>query len=226
MPLRDDNRREIGAARVVPQERLERVERDHRHTERRGLLLDIATLVSLDRRAPRRSSCCAPAVSATRRRASRPPRRAVAAGRMARRRRRSRLPRRTSSGRPRARPVDSAASLASGRIDTSRLHRVARASSACRRMISREHAPPTNPSIRPSAKTIARSPRCADTGARRATTVARTNDCPSRRNAAICSKRSMASILPVQRPHQRPDSCSSNRAARVVSGSRRPANCP
>ena len=67
--------------------------------------------------------------------------------------------------------------------------RLSAASSACCRMISREHAPPTNPSMRPSANTIARSPRCADTGARRATTVARANDCPSRRSAAICSKR-------------------------------------
>ena len=69
-------------------------------------------------------------------------------------------------------------------------------------MISREHAPPTNPSMRPSANTIARSPRCADTGARRATTVATANDCPSRRSAAICSKKSIAFMLSpcLQRP--------------------------
>ena len=89
--------------------------------------------------------------------------------------------------------VDSATSPASGRIDTRRLHRVASDSSACCRTISREHAPPTNPSMRPSANTIARSPRCADTGARRATTVATANDCPSRRSAATCSKKSMGS---------------------------------
>src|SRR5262245_26624181 len=90
--------------------------------------------------------------------------------------------------------VDVPDSLASGRIDTRRLHRVVKASSACCRMISREHAPPTNPSMRPSANTIARSPRWADTGARRATTVATANDCPSRRRLAICSKNSMAFI--------------------------------
>jgi len=55
--------------------------------------------------------------------------------------------------------VGSAASFASGRIDTSRAARVRSTSSACFRMISREQAPPTNPSIRPSAKMMARSPR-------------------------------------------------------------------
>ena len=55
--------------------------------------------------------------------------------------------------------VGSAASFTSGRIDTSRAARVRSTSSACFRMISREQAPPTNPSIRPSAKMMARSPR-------------------------------------------------------------------
>src|SRR5437870_3761695 len=59
-------------------------------------------------------------------------------------------------------------------------------------MISREHAPPMNPSMRPSGKTIARSLRCADTGARRATTVATAKVCPWRRNAAIRSRISMS----------------------------------
>src|SRR5262245_42858479 len=68
-------------------------------------------------------------------------------------------------------------------------------------MISREHAPPMNPSMRPSANTIARSPRWADTGARRATTVATANDSPSRRKVASCSNRSMAFISTNPRRH-------------------------
>ncbi len=50
VPLRDDDRREIRAARdALPQDRLERLERNHRHTERRGLLLDVATLAAIHR---------------------------------------------------------------------------------------------------------------------------------------------------------------------------------
>jgi flagellar motor switch protein FliN/FliY len=55
--------------------------------------------------------------------------------------------------------LDSADPLASGRIDTRRPHRACIASRACFLMISREQAPPTKPSIWPSANTIARSPR-------------------------------------------------------------------
>ena len=123
--------------------------------------------------------------------------RAVAPARTARRRRRWRLPTRRSSARRHARRSTSTArsrpveSTPGGRTAPSS------ASSACCLMISREHAPPTNPSMRPSANTIARSPRCADTGARRATTVATANDCPSRRSAATCSKKSIAFMLPV-----------------------------
>src|ERR1700681_617917 len=64
--------------------------------------------------------------------------------------------------------------------------RIAR--SASRRTMSREHEPPTNPSMRPSANTIARSPRCELTGARRATTVATANDVRSRSNSARRAK--------------------------------------
>ena len=68
----------------------------------------------------------------------------------------------TSSARRRARRLDAPASPPSGRIETSRggarRDRVER----LLRTISREHAPPTKPSMRPSANTIARSPRCAD----------------------------------------------------------------
>ncbi len=58
-----------------------------------------------------------------------------------------------------------AASAASGRIETRRARGVyaSRPAPAFERS-QREHAPPTNPSMRPSANTIARSPRCADTG--------------------------------------------------------------
>ena len=80
-----------------------------------------------------------------------------------------------------------AGSAASGRIETSRGARAAIASRPCFRMIPREQAPPTNPSIRPSAKTMARSPRCAETGGRRATTVATANGRPSRLSAATRS---------------------------------------
>ena len=89
-------------------------------------------------------------------------------GRGVRRTRPRRPPRRTSSARPRVRGPTALASPASGRIDTSARVPCAIASSACWRTISREHAPPTKPSMRPSANTMARSPRCADTGARRA----------------------------------------------------------
>ena len=134
-----------------------------RHAERRGFLLDVALLAAIDdahdvvvhaARQPRQR---------TRQPASRRQRRAVAPGRTARRRRRWRLPRRRSSGRRHARR--SSARLARVRPNRHQAAaRAASASSACCRMISREQAPPTKPSMRPSAKTIARSPRCADTG--------------------------------------------------------------
>ena len=54
---------------------------------------------------------------------------------------------------------DAPAAGASGLIDTRRARPVRIASSACFLTISREHAPPMKPSMRPSAITIARSPR-------------------------------------------------------------------
>ena len=148
-------------------------------------------------------------------------------GQTARRRRRWRLPKHRSSARRHVRRLRRAGSPASGRIDTRRLHRARRASSACCLMISLEHAPPTNPSMRPSGNTIARSPRCAETGARRATTVATANECPSRRSATTCSKRSIPFISHHSR-RQRPDSRSSSCAARrafVRGGDRSGAAC-
>ena len=78
----------------------------------------------------------------------------------------------------------------SGRIETSRGSPAASAASAWLRTTSREHEPPTKPSMTPSSNTIARSPMWDDTGPRRETTVAIANAAPSRRSAATRSKNS------------------------------------
>ena len=190
-PAKRRRPRDRGCRRCSPARRVERVEGGDRHAERRRFRLDVALLAVFD-------DAHDVVVHAARQ-----PRQRIghrrgadddqpsARARTARRRRRPPLPRRTSSARRRAR-----------RSPRLRRRRPAESTPggctappgprapACR-MISREHAPPTNPSMRPSANTIARSPRWADTGARRATTVATANDCPSRRKIAICSKRSI-----------------------------------
>ena len=202
-----------------PGERIERVEIDHLHAERRRLRLDVAPLAA----STTRDDLVVHAARQPRQRVGDRRRadddEAAAPARTVRRTRPRLLPTRRSSGPRHARR----SSRRLARIGPNRHQAAVRArsdSSACRRTISREQAPPTNPSMRPSANTIARSPRCADTGARRATTVATANDCPSRCSAATRSKTSDHAILSV--PRFAPASASPDGLQRLEP----PASCP
>ncbi len=97
-----------------------------------------------------------------------------------------------------------AASISAGVMRTRRGRPSARAASASRTTIGSEHAPPTQPSRRPSGVTTALSPTRADTGGSTRTTVASAYGRPV--------------AVTAESPHTNPFSCMTAQTLSLVTG--------